>query len=87
MTTRSIEELVAKGQAARNASRGLARLSSRVKDRALLNIADALETEQARVLEANQQDYRAGQSDGLGEALLDRLLLTADRLRGMARDV
>ena len=87
MTTKTTDELVAKGQAARDASRGLARLSSRVKDRALLNIADALETEQARVLEANQQDYRAGQSDGLGEALLDRLLLTADRLRGMARDV
>jgi glutamate-5-semialdehyde dehydrogenase len=87
MTTKTTDELVAKGRAARAASRGLARLSSRVKDRALLNIADALETEQARVLEVNQQDYRAGQGDGLGEAMLDRLLLTPDRLRGIARDV
>ena len=65
----------------------MARLSSQVKNLALLNIAQALETEQAGVLEANEKDYRAAQSDGLNEAMLDRLILTPDRLRGMAEGV
>ena len=87
MTTKTVDQLLAKGQAARAAGRELARLSSQVKNRALLNIAEALETEQTDILEANIQDYRSAQSDGLNEAMLDRLLLTPDRLRGMAEDV
>ena len=76
-----------KGKAVRVASRALARLSSRVKNRALLNIAEALETEQANILDANEKDYRSAQGDGLNEAMLDRLLLTPDRLHAMAKDV
>ena len=87
MTTKNVDQLLAKGQAARTASRTLARLSSQVKNQALLNIAEALETEQAGVLEANEGDYRSAKSDGLDEAMLDRLLLTPDRLQGMAEDV
>ena len=87
MTTKGVDQLLAKGRATRAASRTLARLSSQVKNRALLNIAEALETEQAKVLEANDKDYRSAQSDGLDEAMLDRLLLTPDRLQGMAKDV
>ena len=85
--TKTTDQLLAKGGAVRAASRTLARLSSRVKDQALLNIAQALESEQDNVLEANEQDYRSAQSDGLSEAMLDRLLLTPDRLRAMAKDV
>ena len=87
MTTKNVDQLLAKGQAARTASRTLARLSSQVKNQALLNIAEALETEQTGVLEANEGDYRSAKSDGLDEAMLDRLLLTPDRLQGMAEDV
>ena len=87
MTTKTVEQLVAKGRAARTASRTLARMSSRVKNRALLNIAEGLETEQANILQANEKDYRSSQNDGLNEAMLDRLLLTPDRLLAMAQDV
>ena len=81
------EVLETKGRAARAASRKLARLFSRVKDQALLNIADALVTEKEHVLEANARDYLAGQSDGLSDALLDRLLLTPQRLEAIAGDL
>ena len=87
MTTKAVDQLLAKGRAARDASRVLARLSSQVKNRALLNIAEALETEQDNVLEANEQDYRSAENDGLNEAGLDRLLLTTDRLQDIAKDV
>ena len=86
MTT-VVDELVEKGKAARAVSRKLARLSSAVKDRALMNLADALLARQGEVLEANEIDLRAGRADGLSEALLDRLLLTPQRLEGMASDV
>ena len=82
-----IEELTAKGKAARDAARRLARLSSDVKDRALLNIANALASCQEEVLGANQKDYRAGKANGLSDALLDRLLLTPERLESISSDL
>ena len=81
------EELIEKGQAARAASRRLAKLSSEVKDRALLNMADALNVRQEDVLEANEKDCRAGRDAGLSDALLDRLLLDPQRLESIAEDV
>ena len=87
MLTNTVEDLLEQGRDARAASRILARLSSNIKNQALLNIAEALETHQDEVLEANEIDHRSAQSDGLSEALLDRLLLTGDRLRGTAAEV
>ena len=87
MTTKTTEDLVSKGRAARAASRTLAKTSTQVKNQALLRIADALEAEQSAVLEANQRDYKAAQADGLTEAMLDRLQLTSERLKGIAQDV
>ena len=87
MKTNTVEDLLEQGRDARAASRILARLSSNIKNQALLNIAEALETQQDEVLEANEIDHRTAQSDGLSEAMLDRLLLTGDRLRGTAAEV
>ena len=87
MTKKAFEGLVVKAQAARRASRLLARMSTNVKNRALLNIAEALESQQGPILEANQRDYRAAKEDGLNDAMLDRLLLTPQRLNSMAQDV
>ena len=87
MTT-TTDQLIETGKAARADSRKLAKLSSQVKDAALLSIADALiGSRQEDVLAANEQDYRAAQADGLTDAMLDRLLLTPQRLEGMAADV
>ena len=82
-----IEELHNKGHAARAASRKLARLSTAVKDRALLNIAEGLKEREEEVLSANEQDYKQSRQDGLSEAMLDRLLLTPERLEAQAQDV
>ena len=86
MTT-TTTDLTAKGQAARAASRKLARTSTGVKNQALYNIADALKTREADILAANEKDLKAGKAAGLTDALLDRLLLGPSRLDGMASDV
>ena len=82
-----MDELEAKGKAARKAARELAKQSTLVKNQALLNIADGLKSRQEEILAANEQDYKAGQQDGLTEDLLDRLLLTPDRLEATANAV
>ena len=81
------EQLETMGRAARTAARKLAYLNTEVKNRALENAADALVREQDAILAANSQDLAAGRAAGLSEALLDRLLLTPERLRSLADDV
>ncbi|MFW0858620.1 MAG: glutamate-5-semialdehyde dehydrogenase [Dehalococcoidia bacterium] len=80
-------ELESKGQAARAASRRLAYLSTETKNRALQNIAESLISRQEEILAANRIDYDKSKSAGMGEAMLDRLILSASRLEGMAHDV
>ncbi len=82
-----ITELQAKGLAAKEASLRLAHLSTEIKNRALLNIAKALKSQEEEILAANERDLGAGRKSGLSEALLDRLLLNPSRLEGMASDV
>src|SRR4030042_2420237 len=86
MTT-TASELQTKGAAAREAPAPLARLSAETRNAAILNIAGHLLEREADVLAANREDMEAGRSVGLSEALLDRLLLTHERLEGMAADV
>src|SRR3990172_2948221 len=73
--------------AAKEASRKLARLSSEVKNQALRNVARGLLTHEASILAANDREIEAGRRAGLPEAILDRLLLTHERLEGIAGDV
>ncbi len=86
MTSRA-SELSTKGAAAREAARALARLSAEARNGAILNIASQLLEGEAKVLAANGKDMEAGRRAGLSEALLDRLLLTHQRLEGIAADV
>ena len=81
------ERLYQQGKAAQGASATLARLTSDTRNHALENVAHALETEQGPVLEANEADYRDAKEAGINDAFLDRLLLTPERLNGMAADV
>ena len=73
------------GQAARDAARLLARASPVQKSQALQAAAAALRDRQASILEANAQDMAAARQKGLSAAMLDRLLLDADRVEAMAR--
>ena len=86
MTT-TASDIQAKGAAAREAARALARLSSEVRNRALEAIAGELPARESDILAANAEDMEAGRQAGLSEAVLDRLLLTHERLEGIAADV
>lgn len=81
------QDLIALGEKARTAARMLAKLGAPAKNRALLNIADALLSRQEEVLEANRTDYEAAEHKGPVEAPLDRLLITPERLAARAEDV
>lgn len=78
------EQILEQGKKARKAARVLANLSSRDKDRTLRAMAERLVRKQEQILAANALDLEAGRKNGLSDALLDRLLLTSDRIEGMA---
>jgi glutamate-5-semialdehyde dehydrogenase len=69
---------------ARVASAVLAQLSTDQKNILLLQIADALEANAAKILRANEEDIKRS---GLSGAMRDRLLLTPGRISGMANAV
>jgi glutamate-5-semialdehyde dehydrogenase len=69
---------------ARVASARLALLSTEEKNALLLAIADAIEAQEKSILAANREDV---ESSGLEGAMRDRLLLTASRVKDMARGV
>ena len=69
---------------ARAASAQLALLSTQEKNALLLKIANALETHEKSILQANREDV---ENSGLEGAMRDRLLLTASRIQDMARGV
>lgn len=57
------------------------------KDRTLLDLARRLEEESEAVLAANAIDIREAEAAGMEASFVDRLLLTPERLAGMAADV
>ena len=83
----AVRELEEKGKAAKAASRKLAFLSTGIKNKALINIAEALTEKRDKVLIANKIDYDEAKASGMSEAMLDRLMLSPSRLEGMAQDV
>ena len=86
MTTTASVDLQAIGRRAKEAARQLATLGTDVKNRALLAMADAL-AGQDEILRANQHDMQAAQEAGITGYILDRLLLTPERLAAIAADV
>jgi len=84
--TQEYTDLTAIGQAARDASHVLAGTGRDQKDSALHAIADILHEQQAAILEANQADMEAARAAGTSKALLDRMLLTPQRLEAIAAD-
>lgn len=73
--------------AAKAASRRLAAASAATKNRALVAMAEALERRSGEILEENAQDVTEGRKKGLSGALIDRLWLDEERLRGIARSL
>lgn len=72
------------GQAAKLAAAQLAVASSERKVVALQAAAAAILARESEILDANILDMAAGEAKGLSSAMLDRLMLNSNRLRGMA---
>ena len=69
---------------ARKAGRSLVAATYEERQKALLNIADALEARSAEIIVANSEDMERGKSNGLNSQLLDRLMLNDSRIAGIA---
>ena len=61
------------GRNARTASRAIAAASTGVKNKALLAIADALDSSRITLVAENQKDLAAARANGLDAAMIDRL--------------
>ena len=69
---------------AKETSRHLSRLSTGVKNEALVEMAGRLEENQTSLIAENQKDLAAGEKAGLSRPMMDRLRLTPAVIQGMA---
>lgn len=80
-------EIRDKGKAAKEASIVLNVATTEEKNRALQLIANQLLEEQDQLLAENNKDIEEGRERGIDSAVLDRILLTPDRIEAMAEGV
>lgn len=73
------------GKKARETSRKLSILGSSQKNLGLAAVAKALLEGESEILAANEIDVARGRENGMNQGLLDRLLLTPERLRDMIK--
>ena len=69
---------------ARKASRSLSTATGAERKAALEAIAQAIESRSAEILAANEIDMNNARAEGMHPQMQDRLLLTADRIKGIA---
>jgi len=79
------KELVEIAKKCKQASRKVARLSTAVKDEALIAMAVQLDKDQDVIFKANAIDIKNGKGKNLSSAMIDRLILDEQRISGMAR--
>ncbi|MCB1066470.1 MAG: glutamate-5-semialdehyde dehydrogenase [Verrucomicrobiae bacterium] len=88
MTSEEIKtEVLTMGAQARNAAYELAKLTSEQKSAILLAMADGLVGSEAEILAANALDIAEAEKNGLTAAMIDRLLLTSERIAGIAQGI
>lgn len=75
------------GQAAKSSGFALANLGVMAKNRLLGRVAAELKSAFDEILAANAKDVAAARASGLGDAMVDRLLLNDDRLKGIIADI
>jgi len=81
------EYILKLGENAKKASKELLTIDTRIKNRALREIAKALIERKEEIKLANQKDIENGKETGLSFALLDRLELNDNRIEGMAESL
>jgi glutamate-5-semialdehyde dehydrogenase len=77
-------EVRTKATLAQDASAIMNRLSTEQKNTALTRMAEALITETAAIIAANELDLQRGREQGTSPSLLDRLALNKDRVSSIA---
>lgn len=75
------------GQQAKVAGRQIAKLSTAAKNDLLNQVAKALVAESAYIITENAKDMGKAKENGVSEIMQDRLLLTEDRIVGIAEGV
>ena len=73
-------ELTQMGQAANAAKYHLQKVVAAARNEALLTVADGLLADREAVLEANAADVEAAEKRGMHPGLVDRLMLTRERV-------
>ena len=79
--------LIEIGKRVKAASVALAVASTEDKNRILQSMADALRKNCVNIIKANAVDVENGRKNGMTESLVDRLMLDADRIEGMAQGI
>ena len=74
-------------QRAKVASAELSKVSAEVRNKAIFNMAEALERNCSAILEANTKDVEIARAKGVKEALIDRLIVDKKRVNGMASNL
>ncbi len=77
-------ELILKAKQAKQASRVLAKSTTKQKNNALRLISAQLMEEHSYILEENSKDVEIGRQNGMSDSLVDRLQLDQPRLKDMA---
>ena len=82
-----MNELLSKCILAKNATQKLISISTTTKNNALKAIADALIDNADTIIKANKKDIDIARANGTREAMIDRLTLTTDRIKGISDGV
>lgn len=72
------------GMAAKAAEPQLIKLTTKQKNEALVAVAEGLVADAESILEANAKDIENAKANNMAEGLVDRLLLTKERIEAMA---
>lgn len=75
------------GKKAKDAAAKLAVTSTEDKNRILKAMATALRENKAEILKANALDIENGRQNNMSDSLIDRLMLSEDRIEGMAQGI
>ncbi|MFR8927933.1 MAG: glutamate-5-semialdehyde dehydrogenase [Peptoniphilus senegalensis] len=80
----SVKEL---GKIAKESSYKLKKLNTAEKNMMLASIKESLLSESKKILAANEEDIKKGKENNMPEGLIDRLLLTKERIDAMAKSI
>lgn len=82
-----MEELIKIGKRAKKAAGQLAHLNTEQKNKVLMLVADFLVRHTETILKANAIDLEQGKRMGLTGAIIDRLMLSEERIAGIAEGI